>query len=215
MPLSWRGFYAILDLGLLGARDPLALAEELLAAGPVALQLRAKELSPRALLPLARDLAARCRAAAIPFIVNDRADIAALSGAFGVHLGQEDLPLAAVRRAFPSLAVGVSTHSLAQVEEALSGGADYLGFGPVFPTTTKERPDPVVGLEALSAAVRRAAQAGVPVVAIGGIRRENLHAVRGAGAEVATAISEVLLAPAPEAAAREIAQALLARGEPG
>jgi thiamine-phosphate pyrophosphorylase len=200
--LSWRGFYAILDLGILGARDPLAVAGALLAARPVALQLRAKEAPPRQVLPLARALAVRCREAGVPFVVNDRADLAALSGAWGVHLGQDDLPIEEVRRIFPGLAVGVSTHSLPQVAAALASGADYLGFGPVFPTTTKENPDPVVGLASLGEAVRLAGEA--PVVAIGGVRRANLRGVVEAGARVVTAISDVLLDPNPEAAAREI-----------
>lgn len=206
--LPWHGFYAILDLGLGGGRDPLWLADALLSAEPVALQLRAKQATPRDLLALARALATRCQAAGVPFIVNDRADLAALSGAFGVHLGQEDLSPAEVRRAFPNLAIGRSTHSLAQLEEALRDGVDYLGFGPVFATTTKENPDPVVGTAALAEAVRRAGE--TPLVAIGGIRRAHTSELLAAGATVATAISDLLLDPDPAAAARAFSRALRA-----
>ena len=203
------GLYAIADLGPQGA-DPEALAGALLACGPAALQLRWKDPpGAGAFLEVARRLADRCRARGIPFIVNDRVDVAALAGADGVHLGQDDLPLAAARRLLPpGTLVGVSTHTLAQVEAAVADGADYLGFGPVFATATKARPDRVVGLEGLAAAVRAAAP--VPVVAIGGLGLDTVADVAATGALCAAVIGDVLRAGDVGARAAAVHQAFLA-----
>ncbi len=202
------GLYAIADLAA-GAADPEALAGQLLACGPAALQLRWKDPpGAGAFLEVARRLAALSRAAGVPFIVNDRVDVAALAGADGVHLGQDDLPLAAARRLLPpGTLVGVSTHTLAQVEAAVAEGADYLGFGPVFATSTKARPDPVVGPGGLAAAVRAAAP--VPVVAIGGITLERVAEVAGTGAACAAVIGDVLGAADVAARAAAVHQAFL------
>jgi thiamine-phosphate pyrophosphorylase len=145
----------------------------------------------------------------VPFVVNDRVDVALLVQADAVHLGQDDLELADARRIADGLGrkllVGVSTHDLAQASAAARAGADYLGFGPVFATTTKENPDPVRGLAALAEAVRAAAP--VPVVAIGGVTMANAALVARAGAAAACAIGAVNSAADPEAAARAIAAA--------
>jgi thiamine-phosphate pyrophosphorylase len=188
--LSWYGFYAIVDLGSLQAQDPLEAAKALLAVKPVALQLRAKDASPRETLALAYALAPLCQSAGVPFVVNDRADIALLCGAWGVHLGQDDLPLGAAKQSFPGLRIGVSTHSLEQVQEAVTAGADYLGFGPIFNTATKQNPDPVVGPALLSQAIALAKH--LPVVAIGGIKRAHIPQLQEAGAQVVTSIGDVL-----------------------
>jgi thiamine-phosphate pyrophosphorylase len=193
MTLSWNGFYAIIDIGVLGDKDPITATRALLRAGPVALQLRAKSLSARDFLHIARQLAPLCQEASVPFVVNDRADVALLSGAWGVHLGQDDLPLSAARSAFPSLKIGVSTHHLGQLQSALAQGADYVGFGPVFSTSTKENPDPMVGVALLAEAIQLATQ--TPVVAIGGITRAHLPELLKASARVVTSISDVLRAP--------------------
>jgi thiamine-phosphate pyrophosphorylase len=188
--LSWHGFYAIIDLGALQNKDPLEATRALLAVKPVALQLRAKEASPRETLSLAYAMAPLCREAGVPFIINDRADIALLCGAWGVHLGQDDLPLLAAKQSFPGLAIGVSTHTLWQVQQALAEGADYLGFGPIFQTSTKQNPDPIVGTNLLSQAITLAQR--IPIVAIGGIRRGHISQLQEAGARVVTSIGEVL-----------------------
>lgn len=220
--IALRGYYAILDVrddgrpGA-GALDGEALAsvlargEELLAAGPCCLQLRAKRLGGGAMLALARELGPLCRRAGVPFCVNDRLDVALAAGAGlvdMVHVGQEDLALADVRGVLASLnrqlVVGVSTHSLAQAQAAVAGGADYIGFGPVFRTGSKERPDPVVGLEGLRAVV---AAVPVPVVAIGGITRTTVGAVVAAGAAAAAVIADIDTASDRLAAAREVAGA--------
>jgi thiamine-phosphate pyrophosphorylase len=199
-----NGFYAIVDAPA-DAGAAVALAGRLLAGGACALQLRAKRTPTRALVEIGRALRAVVRG--VPFIVNDRIDVALLVGADGVHLGQDDLSLADARRIAPGLLVGVSTHDLEQVRAA--AGADYLGFGPVFATATKERPDPVQGLDGLAAAVRAAAPA--PVVAIGGITVAAAPAVAAAGAAAAAVIAAVNGAPDPTAAARAVAGALRAR----
>lgn len=206
--LALSGYYAILDIPDMTLSADTALearAAELLAARPCCLQLRAKRLGAAAL----RDAAARvlplCRAAGVPFCVNDRVDVALVVGADLVHVGQDDLPLAAVRQvAGDRLGVGVSTHNPAQARAAVAGGADYIGFGPVFGTRTKDNPDPVVGLAALEAV---AASAGVPVVAIGGISLETVAEVARTGAHAAAVISAVDRAVDRTAAGRQVAAA--------
>lgn len=192
-----RGAYAILD------RDDEGLARALVAgAGATVLQVRLKPAPTRAILAAARMARQVTRELGALLIVNDRVDVALAVGADGVHVGQDDLPLAEVRRVAPGLIVGVSTHDLGQVRAAVAGGADYLGFGPVFATATKANPDPVVGLDGLAAAV--AAAGAVPVVAIGGIRIADAAAVAATGAAAACAIAAVNQAPDVAAAGRAL-----------
>jgi len=193
-----RGYYAVCE--------ELSLAEKLVRGGAAILQMRAKRASSRELVALGRELRALTREAGIPFVVNDRLDVALIVEADAVHLGQDDLPLAAARRvAGGRLAIGISTHTPAQAEEFARAGADYLGFGPVYATTTKENPDPVQGVAALAEAVRRAAP--VPVVAIGGITVERAPEIVAAGAAAMCVIGAVNAAPDPVEAARQIAAA--------
>lgn len=206
---TFRGFYAILD------RDDLTLARTLVdpaGAGARVLQLRVKgdnPLSAAELLRLGREARAIAHAAGALFVVNDRLDLALACEADGVHVGQTDLPLADVRRvladAGSSMLVGVSTHDAAQVSAAVAGGADYLGFGPVFATSTKENPDPVMGCAGLARAVSLAG--AVPVVAIGGITVARAAEVARAGAACACAIAAVNSAADPAAAGRAIGAA--------
>ena len=155
---SLRGFYAIVDATAALLADHEALerrTRQLLGAGPCCLQLRAKEAGARAFAAAARRMLPLCRAAGVPFCVNDRLDVALAVGADVVHLGQDDLPLADALRARvvagrPDLVVGLSTHNPGQAVAAASAGADYIGFGPVFATSSKLNPDPVVGLSQLS-----------------------------------------------------------------
>jgi thiamine-phosphate pyrophosphorylase len=210
--LRLRGFYAIVDLTAPLAQDgrrTLELAARLLAARPCCLQLRAKLASARDFVEVARGLRAFCRAAGVPFCVNDRLDVALAAGADVVHLGQDDLSLADARRlraeaGRPDLLIGVSTHNLAQAQAAAEGGADYLGFGPIFGTASKLNPDPTVGLDALAAVCRAVS---VPVVAIGGITLETVAAVARAGASAAALIAAVTRAPDPTAAGLRVAAA--------
>lgn len=196
-----RGAYAILDV------DDPALARALVAPGAAAvLQLRLKDASTRELVAVGRMAREVTAAAGALLIVNDRLDVALAVGADGVHLGQDDLPLAAAQGALGpargAMLIGISTHDLTQVAAAVAGGADYLGFGPVFATTTKARPDPVVGLAGLAAACARAAP--VPVVAIGGLGLADAVAIHGTGAAAACAIAAVNRAADPAAAARAL-----------
>ncbi|MBI5502443.1 MAG: thiamine phosphate synthase [Deltaproteobacteria bacterium] len=204
MPSVQPGLYAIVDRDACLARglEPLAVARAFCTVPLSALQLRAKRATDRDRVGLARAVAAVARAAGIPFLVNDRADIARLAGADGVHLGQDDLPPGSVRRWLgPDRMIGLSTHDLGQVGAAAAEPVDYLGFGPVFATSTKERPSPVVGLDGLRAAVARSAH---PIVAIGGIRLEDLPAVRAAGARSVALVSALLDGNPAERAARAV-----------
>ena len=201
------GYYAILDLApgfeLAAAR---VRARALLAAAPCMLQVRAKGSRPAHVLEAARALLPETRAAGVPLCVNDRVDVALLAGADAVHVGQDDLPLAEVRKvAGARLVVGVSTHDAEQVAAAIAGGADYIGYGPVFATGSKQNPDPVVGPSGLRAAVVLARE--VPVVAIGGITLDTIAAVAATGAAAAAVIAAVNGAPDPTAAARAVAAA--------
>ncbi len=171
------GLYAILDIEALERRGlaPAAFALRVLAARPAAMQLRDKRGGARAMLALLRALVPLAAAAGVPLFANDRPDLALLAGCDGVHVGQDDLPVALVRSAFPRLRIGLSTHDAAQVEQACALAPDYLAVGPIFATASKENPSPVVGLDALRALVRRAraARPGLPIVAIGGISLET------------------------------------------
>jgi len=212
-----RGYYAIVDLpapaggegGVAAERALLSQVEPrveaLLAARPCCLQLRAKSLGAAAMRDAALWLKDRCRAAGVPFCVNDRLDVALAVGADVVHLGQDDLPLADARGiAAGRLAIGFSTHNPAQAAAAVAGGADYIGFGPIFDTRSKLRPDATVGVEGLRAV---AAASPIPVVAIGGITLGTVASVAAAGAAAAAVIAAVNDAPDPTAAGRQVAAA--------
>jgi thiamine-phosphate pyrophosphorylase len=209
---SLRGYYAIVDTTAALMADSGALerrTRQLLEAGPCCLQLRAKQSGARAFAAAARRVLPLCRAAGVPFCVNDRLDVALAVGAEVVHLGQDDLPLAdalRVRAAAgrPDLLVGFSTHNAAQAAAAAAAGADYLGFGPVFATRSKLNPDPVVGLGQLAEICRAVS---VPVVAIGGVTPAEAGLLARAGASAAAVISAVNNAPDPTAAGRQIAAA--------
>jgi thiamine-phosphate pyrophosphorylase len=166
-----RGLYPIVDLDTLTKRNvaPLALAEAVLTARPPLLQLRAKHQSPRVVLELLMQLKPLCARAGTLLFANDRPDLALLAGVDGVHVGQDDVPVFAVRKLSGSLRVGVSTHDEAQLALALALRPDYVAFGPIFTTASKERADPALGLAALARAAEAAARAGVPLVAIGGL----------------------------------------------
>jgi len=201
-----RGFYAVLD------RDDEALAHALLSEARV-LQVRIKpRRTPGApphdapsdtleLLRIARMARRVCDDAGAALIINDRIDIALAVDADGVHLGQADLPIEDARRISGDLWIGVSTHNVAQVRAACAAGADYLGFGPIFATATKENPDPVQGFDGLEAAL--AAAEGRPVVAIGGITAADVGALYRTGVTAICAISAVNQSRDPRDTARQ------------
>lgn len=181
------------------------VAQGALAGGVDIIQLREKETSDQRHLVLAKLLRDWTRDAGKLFIVNDRPDLAALVDADGVHLGQDDLPVAAVRRIVGSRAlIGVSTHSIEQARRAVSEGADYLGVGPVFPSTTKEFSD-VAGLEFVK---QVASEIRIPWFAIGGINPERLGDVQAAGATRVAVSSAVCCAENPATATNAFASAL-------
>jgi thiamine-phosphate pyrophosphorylase len=161
--------------------------------------LRAKELSSGAMLDTAAAIADLARAAGATFIVNDRADVAVLARADGVHVGQDDLSPRAVRLVVgPAAIVGLSTHTEEELERSALEPVTYLAIGPVFATTSKASGYPAVGLDM----VRRAARVGKPVVAIGGITLENAASVLEAGADSVAVISDLLVAGDPETRVR-------------
>jgi thiamine-phosphate pyrophosphorylase len=200
--------YAIVD-PLDTGRDPVALAAALLAGGARLLQLRLKNASPREVHAAAVAIRRLTRDAGALFLVNDRPDIACAVEADGVHLGQDDLPVAAARRVVgPERLIGVSTHDLVEARAAVAAGADYLGLGPVFATASKPKALAPRGLE-LVRAVR--AEVDRPLVAIGGIMVGTAADVLAAGADAVAMIGALVRAPDPAAAAREV-MAALARG---
>jgi thiamine-phosphate pyrophosphorylase len=208
-----RGLYAIVDTETLrrAGLPPVAFAEQVLAARPTLLQLRAKADSPRDTLALLRRLRPLCTRAGALLFANDRPDLAVLAACDGVHVGQGDLPVPEVRRFAPSLRVGVSTHDEAELRAMLALRPDYVAYGPVFATASKANPEPVVGVEGLARAAAISREASVPLVAIGGIDGERAALV-GAHADLVAVIGA--LVPASGIAgvsgrARQLAMALL------
>lgn len=188
-------------------KDPLRLVEEEILGGADVIQLREKQMSKRDRLAFGFKVRELTRKYGVLFIVNDDVDLAMILEADGVHLGQDDIPIQYARPLLGSKIIGVSTHSLDQVRKAVNGGADYIGFGPVFDTKTKEDREKVVGLEMLSEVK---GICPIPYVAIGGIKRDNLHALLEAGCNRAAIISDIFLANDIAQRCREIKTQLLA-----
>jgi len=185
--------YPVTDKTLSGKTSHLAILRELVRGGATLVQIRDKQTPPAEYLHDLRRCVEFAAGRGVTLIVNDRCDLALACGAAGVHLGQDDLPPRSARTLLPAGAViGFSTHSLAQVRSASRLPVDYLGFGPVFPTSSKDDASPVVGLSLLEKACRRAAQ---PVVAIGGIGCHEVAAVLEAGAASAAVVSVLMRAP--------------------
>jgi len=182
--------YAILDTDLSRGRAPLDILRQFLSGGVKIVQLRAKGLPSNEFFALAQSSRGLTRTSGAMLIINDRLDIALAVGADGVHLGQDDLPLSATRKiAGDRLIVGISTHDAAQAKQAEAGGADYIGFGPIFGTTTKATGYSARGLDLLRE-IKSAVK--IFVVAIGGINEENVADVWNAGADCAAIISDIM-----------------------
>jgi thiamine-phosphate pyrophosphorylase len=198
------GLYAILDSQKLGKRGHLEVAEKLIRGGARAIQLRHKLDDKSELLVIAQKLKELCSENGVLFIVNDYLDIALAVGADGLHLGQEDLPVKEARRLLPiDMIVGVSVNTVKQAKAAEGGGADYIGVGSMYSTSSKETAR-VVGPERLRE-VRGAVS--VPLVAIGGIDKDNAGEVAAAGADGVAVISAILGAKSIEEASRQLIKA--------
>jgi thiamine-phosphate pyrophosphorylase len=190
--------FCLVDAGA----DPILL-EELACAGVRGFQVRAKGVTDADLLALTRAVLGVVRPHGATVVVNDRVDVALAAGADGVHLGRDDLPVAAVRRLAPGLLVGATCRDRAQAEAAARDGADYAGFGPVFASSSKAGLPAPLGLAAVTAA------AGLlPLVAIGGIEPATARAAREAGAHGVAVIGAIWRQPDPVVAARELLEAV-------
>jgi thiamine-phosphate pyrophosphorylase len=205
MRLVLPRLYVILDAALLTTPDT-DCAQKLAGAGVRLLQYRNKNASTRELFEASKRLASLLVPQGVTFFVNDSADVAALAGASGVHVGQEDLGVEAARSVIgPGILVGVSTHNLEQFKRAAATSADYIAVGPVFATSAKANPDPVVGTDFVRQ-VRPLTDK--PIVAIGGITLDRAMEAFEAGADSVAVISDILLAPDPGRRARQYIQKL-------
>ncbi len=199
------GLYGVLDMDALGSRDPLVAARQVIRGGASVIQLRDKRPSRRALFDLAVGLRRLCAEHRVLFIVNDYLDIALASDADGMNIGQQDLPADVVRRLLPlGKVLGVSASTVEEARAAQAAGADYLGVGSIYPTSSKSDVD-VVGPARITE-IREAVD--LPIVAIGGITLERVSEVVRAGATGVAVISAILAATSPEAAARNIVKAI-------
>jgi thiamine-phosphate pyrophosphorylase len=218
MNLVFPPLYAIIDAALLKKTSELSFVEMMAESGVELLQYRNKRASSRELFEASQSISATLSRLAKPgiykprFIVNDRADIALLASAQGVHVGQQDLNVEEARAIVgPDVLVGVSTHSLEQLDAADKTSADYIAFGPIFPTSSKENPDPVVGLDLLREARRHTRK---PIVAIGGITLERAAEVFRAGANSLAVARDLIVSENPAARAQLfLKEAARVRGE--
>lgn len=209
--LALLPLYVILDAALLPS-DPIELTKKLLDAGARLFQYRDKTSSSRELLHASQALCMTVRQHGGTFLVNDRADISRLAGATGVHLGQDDLSVAAARDIVGAdCLIGLSTHNLRQFAAAVESSADYIAVGPIFPTSGKQNPDPVVGVD-LIRTVRKLTTK--PIVAIGGITLERAREVIDAGADSVAVISDILKARNPADRVRQYLQLIPAAAQP-
>ncbi len=208
-PLARARLYAIIDTGYLGGRSVEFYAREVVAGGADVVQLRAKGAVEEQVLRMGRDVLPILRDAGVPLIINDLPGVATALGADGVHVGQGDMSVAEARAGASggggrAPIVGKSTHSVRQAFAAAEEGADYIGFGPLFPTPTK--PDyPAIGLADVATVV---SGAGVPVFCIGGVKLENLRDVVAAGARGVVVVSGILTAERPREYCRALKEIL-------
>jgi thiamine-phosphate pyrophosphorylase len=209
--LALPPLYVILDAALLPS-DPIGLTKKLLDAGARLFQYRNKTSSSRELLHASQALCLTVRQRGGTFFVNDRADIAHLAGANGVHLGQDDLSVAAAREVIGTgCVIGLSTHNLPQFVAAAESSADYIAVGPIFSTSGKHSPDPVVGVDFIRTVRKLTAK---PIVAVGGIMLERARDVLDAGADSVAVISDILRAKNPADRVRQYLQAIPAAAQP-
>ncbi|MCI9272075.1 MAG: thiamine phosphate synthase [Dorea sp.] len=193
--------YAVTDRAWVGKRTLIQQVEEALKGGATCVQLREKELEDALFLQEAKEICALCRRYSVPFIVNDNVEVARACGADGVHVGQKDMAAGEARRRIGTdMLLGVSVHTVEEARQAVQDGADYLGLGAVFPTNTKTDAEQMPGeiLGVICAAV------DVPVVAIGGINRDNLLKLSGSGLDGVALVSAIFSAEDIEGTCREL-----------
>ncbi len=205
--LSSARLYGIVDFGYIAENAVEAVTQSLLNGGADVIQLRAKGISLETISRAAEKIVPICKAAGIPFILNDYPEMAVQLGADGVHIGQDDGAIADVRKIVgEEMIIGRSTHSLSQAKQALEDQADYIGFGPLFPTHTKKG-RPAIGLEEV---FKMEAEVGIhlPAFCIGGIKPDNLPLVLSSGARRVVIVSHLLTAEDITSATAELKQSL-------
>jgi thiamine-phosphate pyrophosphorylase len=209
--LALPPLYVILDAALLPS-DPIELTKKMLDAGARLFQYRNKTSSSRELLHASQALCLTVRQRGGTFLVNDRADISCLAAVNGVHLGQDDLSVALAREVVGrNSLIGLSTHNLRQFKAAVESSADYIAVGPIFSTSGKHNPDPVVGVDFIRAVRKLTTK---PIVAIGGITLERAREVMDAGADSVAVISDILKAKNPADRIRQYLQMIPAAAQP-
>jgi thiamine-phosphate pyrophosphorylase len=195
-------FHVLTDTILQTHLSHLELAELAIAGGADAIQFRQKSGPSKEMIRVAGQLKDLCQKSGVTFIVNDRLDWALASQAEGIHLGQEDFPIPLARKILgEKIIIGGSAGTLEEARQCLQEGADYVGFGPVFPTTSKPDAAPASGLDLLERVVR---EIPLPIIAIGGIARENIHRVMQTGVYGIAVISAVCCQKDPREAARNL-----------
>lgn len=194
--------HILTDVTLQSRFSHVELALQAIEGGADTIQFRQKIGSTRELIDIARRMKKVCQDAGVSFIVNDRFDVALAAEADGVHLGQDDFPIPLARKILgPEKIIGGSASTGEEARICLSGGADYVGFGPVYPTTSKDDAGPVSGIKTLKEIVEIIP---LPIIAIGGVTRENVPTVMAAGAAGIAVISDVCCQDNPMQATREL-----------
>jgi thiamine-phosphate pyrophosphorylase len=211
--LAHARLYGIVDFGYVAPSNVANITQQLLTGGADVIQLRAKGAEMDQIIEAAKQILPLCKSAGIPFILNDFPQLAVELGADGVHIGQDDGSIYEVRSSIgEDMLIGRSTHSLQQARQAMADGADYIGFGPLFPTPTKAG-RPAIGLEEVSNMEIEVGQY-VPAFCIGGIKMENLSEVLEAGARRCVIVSQLLTAEDIKQATAEVKK-YLNHGEHG
>ncbi|HEX2695036.1 MAG TPA: thiamine phosphate synthase [Acidobacteriota bacterium] len=206
--VDWT-LYLVADVNYAMGRALVSVVEEAVRGGTTMIQLRAKGLETREFLELATRMASALKRRSIPLIINDRMDIALACRADGVHLGQDDMPPDMARKLLgKSRIIGVSVNTLKEAREAERLGADYVGLGPIYPTSTKDTDLPVLGPEGIR---RIRKKIGIPIVAIGGINAGNAADVMKAGAAGVAVVSAILGSPDARKAAADLKARLSSR----
>ena len=199
--IDWK-LYFIADFESAKGKDLVWIVEEAVKGGATVVQLRAKSISTREFLDISMKIHSFLKKKRVPLIINDRIDIALALDADGVHLGQKDMPLQIARKILgKEKIIGISVNNIEEAMEAENNGADYLGVGPVFPTTTKPDIRAPLGIEGLRK-IREKIK--IPIIAIGGINKSNVHEVYSTGVDGIAVVSAIILSPDPCQAAEKL-----------